>query len=311
MTAIDRAKQGALVVLRPERGTITVTGRERKSWLNGLLTCDMGRVEEGRGAFGLALTKQGKILSDLLVVEGAGAVELGVAPGVSESLAATLDRHLVMEDAEIRDRSNDVAWIGLHGPRAVELARALAEERSLAFGAVELAPGGAAALVAPRRELSACAARLVELGRGTAHLADDRDWLAFRLEHGLGAFGVDFGPLDNPHEAALDRRAVSWTKGCYLGQEVVCMQDMRGKVKRRLALLTLDGGGALAPGDAVFDASGTSPAGQVTSALAVEPGLTLALAQLKAPFFEPGTSVLAGGKVARVLAPPGVESEAR
>jgi folate-binding protein YgfZ len=71
-------------------------------------------------------------------------------------------------------------------------------------------------------------------------LPDAADLLA---AHGLGVFGVDFGEHDNPHEASLDRLAVSWTKGCYLGQEVVCMQDMRGKVKRRL--IALDGAAVL------------------------------------------------------------------
>ena len=71
-------------------------------------------------------------------------------------------------------------------------------------------------------------------------VADAAELLA---AHGLGVFGVDFGERDNPHEASLDRIAVSWTKGCYLGQEVVCMQDMRGKVKRRL--VALEGSAAL------------------------------------------------------------------
>ena len=57
------------------------------------------------------------------------------------------------------------------------------------------------------------------------------------IEHGVPRFGVDYSSSDNLHAASLERRTVSWSKGCYLGQEVVCMQDMRGKVNRRLVSL--------------------------------------------------------------------------
>ena len=84
-------------------------------------------------------------------------------------------------------------------------------------------------------ELERFVERTPALRRGT-----DADWEALRIAQAFGRFGVDFGEADNPHEAALDRRAVSWSKGCYLGQEVVCMQDMRGKLKRRLVALALE-----------------------------------------------------------------------
>src|SRR5690606_24904679 len=66
----------------------------------------------------------------------------------------------------------------------------------------------------------------------------DPAWALWRLRHELPWGGIDFDASVRPHEAALERKAVSWSKGCYLGQEVVCMQDMRGKVKKRLAVFT-------------------------------------------------------------------------
>jgi folate-binding protein YgfZ len=114
---------------------------------------------------------------------------------------------------------------------------------------------------------------------------------------------VDFGERDNPHEASLDRIAVSWSKGCYLGQEVVCMQDMRGKVKRRL--VALDGSGALLGGvkpTEVLTADG-SVAGHVSS---VHPGptgarllasISTAALESQAPLSVLGEALLVAGKL--------------
>ena len=137
-------------------------------------------------------------------------------------------------------------------------------------------------------------------------VVDEEEWSRLRINAGLPTFDVDFGPDDNPHEAALDRRTVDWTKGCYLGQEVVCMQDMRGKVKRRLARLQFEdaapSGVELSVGEQVTDTAGTE-IGRVTSrASAPESGQVAAIARLKAPFFEPGSSVLVSERRATVLA---------
>jgi folate-binding protein YgfZ len=132
-------------------------------------------------------------------------------------------------------------------------------------------------------------------------LASDADWEAFRIQHAFGRFGVDFSENGNPHEAALDRRAVSWSKGCYLGQEVVCMQDMRGKLKRRLVALVVETAELPAAGALVTStASGnTETAGEVTSA-ALSPltGKAVALARLKAPYFEGKLPLVLAGKSA-------------
>lgn len=92
-------------------------------------------------------------------------------------------------------------------------------------------------------------------------------WTLFRIRHGLPWGGVDFDDGERPHEAALERRAVSWSKGCYLGQEVVCMQDMRGKVKRSVRPFSVPaetGPSVDVTSEVVLDAK---PVGRVTSAV--------------------------------------------
>ncbi len=275
-----------LVVLEPERGTLSVTGSEAKSWLNGLVTCEVAKLASGQGAFGLALNKQGKIQSEVEVLVGPDRLLVGVSPGVNQKLRLALDKFLVMEDAELADESDSYTWVDFHGLGAAALADAAAQVCGGHFAVMSFTAQSGASLVLERE-------RLLELERfiertPSLHLGTDADWQAFRISQELGRFGVDFGEADNPHEAALDRRAVSWSKGCYLGQEVVCMQDMRGKLKRRLVALTLDGGGDAPPvGSAVTANLGGEVVGELTSvARSPATGTWLALARVKSPFFD-------------------------
>lgn len=294
-----------LVVLQPARGTLSVTGAEAKSWLNGLVTCDVSKVVAGQGAFGLMLNKQGKIQSEAIVVAAEQGLLVGVSPGVSAALLAVLDKFLVMEDAELSDVSAGFLWADLHGLGAAALAEAAAKACGGSFAIMNFTAESGATLVFEPESL-------LELQRfiertPALRLASDADWEAFRIAQSLGCFGVDFGESDNPHEAALDRRAVSWTKGCYLGQEVVCMQDMRGKLKRRLVALSLDTAADLPQvGSPVTANDGVEAVGELTS-VARSPltGKAVALARLKSPYFEGKAALgVAGMKAAFVEQAP-------
>src|SRR5450631_4450902 len=103
VTPDEGPAEPVLVVLQPARGTLSVTGAEAKSWLNGLVTCDVLKVDAGQGAFGLALSKQGKIQSEVEVVVAEQGLLVGVSPGVSQALLVALDKFLVIEDAEHRE----------------------------------------------------------------------------------------------------------------------------------------------------------------------------------------------------------------
>lgn len=297
------ARAGALVVEQDERGTLLVSGPDRSSWLNGLLTCDVAELRPGAGAFGLALTKQGKILSDVDVVGGPEAVYLSVAPGTAQSLYTVLDRFLIMEDAELVEVSDRFAWLTLHGPRAAELGALAAPLHGAHAAAIDWTGLGGAALVVPRADREALLAELVRLGGDALCVASDEQWRALRVERLLPAFGVDYDEHDNPHEASLDHRAVSWTKGCYLGQEVVCMQDMRGKVKRRLAALVLDDGDEGPPSGAAVQAADSGEAvGEVTTgAFSEKLERPVALARLQSAFAESCAALHVAGRTARVI----------
>ena len=290
-----------LVVLQPARGTLSVIGSEAKTWLNGLVTCDVSKVTPGTGAFGLVLNKQGKIQSEAEVVDAGEGLLVGVSPGVAERLTASLDKFLVMEDAELSDASSAYLWADFHGLGAAALAESAAKVCGGTAAIMNFTAHSSATLVFERDsllELERFIERTPALRR-----ASDADWEALRIARAFGRFGVDFGEADNPHEAALDRRAVSWSKGCYLGQEVVCMQDMRGKLKRRLVALSLeDAKDAPAVGSPVTVVDGAEAVGELTS-VARSPltGELLALARVKSPYFEGGQALGVAGRPAAFL----------
>ncbi|MGE0325364.1 MAG: folate-binding protein YgfZ [Polyangiaceae bacterium] len=246
---------------RPTHEAFSVRGPDRKSWLNGLLTNNVTRVRPGQAGWGLALTKQGKIQSELWLVESDDELLVFTPPGQASSLVELLDRFLIMEDAEL-ELARDQRLIVLVGPDAQRCAE-------LAPGAWGLfdATGMGGALVAVREDdLAATEARFRDAG---AMALEDAAWSALRAERYLPEWGVDYAVESNPHEAGIAHRAlgqgpVDWDKGCYLGQEVVCMQDMRGKVRRSLFPVWIEGA-ALPPSDAeVTDAAGLA-VGQLRS----------------------------------------------
>jgi folate-binding protein YgfZ len=292
------AKSSALVVVEAERGVLSVSGSERVTWLNAVVTADAASVTPERAGFGLLLSKQGKIQTDFYLLADGGRLLLATAPATVETVRAELDRMLVMEDVELLDESSSLAALSLHGPRAFELARDEAAQASGVAGLLDRTGLGGAVLVVPRQSVGEVTGRLEAAG---ARLSLPGDWPAVRVPQGVGIFGVDYGPSDNPHEASLERRAIAWDKGCYLGQEAVFMQDARGKVKRRLVVLGLEGSGEILAGAAIERPSGEA-VGRVTSSVSVPEGERYALGMVSAPDFEPGTVLAIGGSPARVIA---------
>jgi hypothetical protein len=234
-------------------GTLKLTGPDRTAWLNGLVTVDVQSIGPRAAGWGLALDRKGKIQTVLWVVPTSDALLLATSPGTASSVHEQFDRMLVMEDAELEDVSERTHWSLLLGEPTIPTPSAL-DVRPFD----SLAPGvRAARWEGPTDPVwdAACAA------------VGDSEWARWRLENDVAEFGVDYTPTDRPHEAGLDRRAVNWNKGCYLGQEVVCMQDMRGKVSRRVTRLTIRAGAdAGLTASAEVRALGTSAAvGRLTS----------------------------------------------
>lgn len=277
MSPLDAAaRQNAVVVSHADWGTLRVSGPDQRSWLQGLVTCDLESLRSGQGAWGLALNRQGKIQSVLWIVASDNALWVATAPGTLDAVEAELGRMLIMEDAELERPAEAFHWFALHGPEAPVRAEALAREFEGAAGPIDWTGLGGAALVVPSRHAAAVIAACSD------RLLDATAWTRLRLERNLPEYGVDFDASDRPHEAALERRAVNWSKGCYLGQEVVCMQDMRGKVKRSVALLRVAAGAEAALGGPaqIVDAAEREVGAVTSRAFSQRAGGWLVLAQL-------------------------------
>lgn len=275
---VDPARSTQPRVLLVPRDCLVVRGPDRKAWLDGLLTCSVPAVVPGTASYGLLLTKQGKIVSDVFLVDSGSELFVGVAPGKGAEVRGLLDRYLVMEDAELEAPTGPLDFYGAMAGHSV-----------------------AGALASGELVVSSLRLSLAVAPAGAADVADAAEFSALWAEHGLGVFGVDFGERDNPHEASLDRVAVNWTKGCYLGQEVVCMQDMRGKVKRRL--VALEGGAELlAPSDGPREVllGDGSVAGQVSSVHPLQTGARL-LASLSTSALESHGALSVRGAPVRVV----------
>lgn len=297
--AARAARETVLVVPARDRAAILLTGKDRFSWLNGLVTCELMKREREQGAYGLLVEKKGRIQTDLFVVPSADedSVALAVPAALRDTLLGTLDHYLIMEDAELS--ASDLVFVVAHGPRATEL-------RSLApfAGTVDLLGTGGVVLAAPASEAADLDARI---GAAVAKLggvvADDETWNEVRIAHGLPRFGVEFDSTHYPQEAALEKLAVSFSKGCYLGQEVVYMLQERGHVKRKLVPLDLDGGAPPAKGTPVTTTAGDA-VGEIRSAtmLGASAGKPAAIAMVKWAHAKPGTELRVGEQPAHVRA---------
>jgi folate-binding protein YgfZ len=303
VSQVEAARRSVLAVREADSAVIKVTGKDRVSWLNGLLTCDLVKGSPAEGRYGLVVVRNGRVLTDAVVLRGPEAAWLVIPEKVSGALRAHLDHYLVMEDAEMAPDAPYAVWT-LHGPRAGEVLTSA--QGAGAAGAMldRTGLGGAVAVASAdlADQVDAAMGAAVDAAGGVVGDADG--WDALRLERGLPRFGVDFDDKMYPQEASLEHVAVSFDKGCYLGQEVVCMLEMRGHVKRKLVPVVIDGAATPGRGDPVTDEAG-GPVGEITSAVTSPTlGKAVALALLKRAHTEPGHKLLVGGRHAEVVQRP-------
>ncbi|MFO0591224.1 MAG: glycine cleavage T C-terminal barrel domain-containing protein [Polyangiaceae bacterium] len=310
-TSSDALFRGKSMLLQsaPELGTIECSGGEVRTWLNGLVTCDLMPRKVGEGAFGLCVGKTGKVLAEVyiaLVAEDRFLVGLRCA--AVASVTEHFDRHLVMEDVALADLSADLAWSFVHGAPARSLAGVVTEAGGHLIP-LDFTGTGTCAVIAP----VAAEAKVKEALRAKAgdamSWASPEEWSAFRVERGVPWFGAEFDESTYPQEAALERFGVSFQKGCYLGQEAVFMLQVRGHVKKRLVQIALDSGAnvdAVKPG-APIERPDDGAIGAVTSVTTTPDGRTLALGHVKYKHAKPGEAfVIAGahGTSTDVVPPP-------
>jgi tRNA-modifying protein YgfZ len=263
-------------VHRPDERLLRIAGPDARSWLGGQVTNDVRTLAPGRAVYTLILNARGKILSDATLYDR-GDLAMALPRDRADAIREHLEAHLVMEDVEL-DWSDDVVAT-VQGPGAGEIVRGFEAHENDRLG------DGGFDVLASAGEASAIYGALRE--RAGVEI-DEASWEIARLRNARPRFGRDFGPDQYPQEAGLELRAVSFHKGCYLGQEVVCMLENRGQLTRRLALLE----GAIEPSVGAALALDGKTVGQITSAARdPESGRTFALGYVKRAHANEGTAL--------------------
>lgn len=292
--ALECARTGVLIHALA-LASIAVRGPDARMWLNGMATADFAKADEASGAvFGLFCAKNGKIQSELYALLEPKDILVGVHAGRAPQLAELLDRHLIMEDAEIELLEPPRSWLLALGPRAKEAA-AVARASGARTGLVMRAGTDVAVVAVAPEAKDAVVSALLKLE--PAAISTPTSWERVRIELGIPQDGVDFDDGNYPQEAALELDAVSFNKGCYLGQEAVFMLEKRGHVKKRLVQLEV--GAAVSAGDAITTADGTL-VGQVTSYAGRAQGSGIALGFVKYKHARAGVELQIGSTTARV-----------
>ena len=308
----DAAHRSVVLGDDPSRGTIAVSGPDRKSFLHGLLTQDIAALKQGSGAYAAYLTPQGRMIADMRVIETGERLLLGVERTVAAPLAARLDALIFSEDAQVKDITGEVDEVRVHGPLAAatieRVIGASVEGLSAQYDNLTLnrytivredafgVPGFDVYVPA----LDAPALRAMLMKAGATHAGHDT-LEALRIEAGRPLFGVDMDTDTIPLEAGIEGRAISFTKGCYVGQEVIIrvMHRGHGRVARRLVRLVLTAGAVPRSGDKVF--AGEQQVGQITSGTdSPKAGSPLAMAYVHRDHTTPGTALLVNGSTAVV-----------
>jgi tRNA-modifying protein YgfZ len=220
------------VVDRSERGKLALTGSEAKTFLHGQVTNDIEALAPGSGCYAAFLTHKGKMLGDLRIFDLGDELLLDCERVALQELFNMIRRYKLGMDVELAKRTLEMGLFSVIGPSSLEVG---SEEHACARASL-----GGASVVLARTDVGVDVffwAADREAVRGALEFPDGDEALAeiVRVESGRPRFGVD---MDSdaviPQEAGLNERAVSFTKGCYVGQETVARLYYRGKPNRRL-----------------------------------------------------------------------------
>jgi folate-binding protein YgfZ len=319
-----------------------VSGADRASYLQGLLTNDIAALTAGTGCYTAYLTAQGRMIADLSVYEIGDVILLAMEGAVKDTVLARLDQFIFSEDVHLGDVTDTFGEVAIVGPNAASIVAEVVPGVSIAALTMMRehdnvrAPRGVegsrlnpqSAIRNPQSE-PVIVARVLDVGEPGFALYAEREVItsivddlrrtgvieldeatadAIRIESGTPRFGRDMDDDTIPLEAGIESRAISFTKGCYVGQEVIIrvLHRGHGRVARRLVGLRIEGSGVPASGATVR--AGEREVGHVTSA-AWSPVLkqAIALAYLHRDFVTAGTSVTIDERAAEVVSLPFVD----
>lgn len=322
-------RDGAAIGALAPRQQLLVSGPDRTTFLQSLLTNDIQALEPGTGCYAAWLSPQGRMLTDMHVLAFKEAILLDVPADLAGATLQRLDQCLFSEDVRLESMAGSLTGVWLHGPKAAAALKTVFESadglgewndywhRTFEFAGEpvwvaridQLGVPGYCVYLAPGREVA-----LYEALKRAGAVSVSREALeAARIEAGYPLFGIDMTSDTIPLEAGIEQRAISFTKGCYVGQEVVIriLHRGHGRVARRLVKLRtacrVDRGARLHAGDREI--------GFVTSTAESPRFGPIALGYVHRDFVTPGTQVevVAGAErvEAVVVEPAGAVTDRR
>jgi folate-binding protein YgfZ len=269
---------------------LRVTGEDAFTFLQGQLTNDLRRLEEAQVVYGLWLTLKGKVLADSFVLKGVSTGEFWVGSYFSPAavIRERLESHVIADDVVIDDVTG--AWAG-----TCLLGMKLPAEGGSGSSSGFLFPGRRSDETDFECVYPVEKGEPAEVASMVVPIVDRNEMERRRIAAGIPSVPVDVGPADLPNEAGLEETAISYTKGCYLGQEVMARLKSMGQVRRRLWRVRGDGTEWPALPAAVF--AGSRHVGELRSAAGDGSGGWLGLAMVTLMHVAPGAelSFAAGG----------------
>ena len=298
------------------RAKIVVTGSDRVRWLNGMVTNNIRDLPQWHGVYAFLLNPQGHILGDLYAYNRGDSLMIDTDQSQSEKLRATFDHYIIMDDVEVNGVSDKLTAIGVAGPKVREVLRTegfeIPELQPLQF--IDVAWRSVAVTVVRSDNASVEA---YELWLSPDRAAGLRHALAkagatpvgvtalelLRIAAGIPRYGQDIRERDLPQETGQER-AVHFSKGCYIGQEIVERIRSRGNVHRKFTGFEVQG--ALPVVGAKIQADGRD-IGEITSVASIPVAggeRPVALGYIRREVATPGQQVQAGGAHLSVAALP-------
>lgn len=308
------AHDSAALFVRDDLGLLELTGGDRAKFLHNFCTNDIKRLQPGEGCEAFACNVKGRILAHIFVAVRDDRLWIVTDRNRVEFLARHLDRYLITEDVSIADRSNQFVCLMVCGPAA---SAALKEAFDVPLPEREgdnvvVETGGDELLIARWDAWNIPAAMLLvptdaatsfwpKLRHGRVRAAGTAVEEALRIEACFPKYGVDVSDEHLAQETNRTARAISFTKGCYLGQEPIARIDAIGHVNRQLCGVRFPSATGVTAGAELVDPSDGTPAGRLSSAALVPAtGVTAALAMLN-------SKLAAEGSAVRLSADPQIE----
>ena len=300
-------RSGVALVDCPQRGTLVVRGEDRVDFVNRLVTQEIKKLADGAVARAFLTNRKGRIDADLVIARLPDALVIDTLAHDVAALREALEKIVFSEDVAFEPRDGTHARIALHGPKAEGALKALGllqagDAWSAVLGDTRAEIWRIDEFGAPGFELSVPRTHVASLWRSLVTFgARPAGWFATntaRLEAGTPYFRIDFGPTSLPHESGVLGSRVSFTKGCYPGQEVVARMHNLGKPKQMLVGLRIEADllpvaeaqvFALAEGTSLGDQVGVVTSSGLAPMLGAVP---VAFAMISSSSYAPGTKVL-------------------